>query len=43
MYLREVGWGFMNWINLAQDMDQKKALVRSSTKYCAIPEQLSGC
>jgi hypothetical protein len=28
MYLREVGWGFINWIILAQDMDQRKPLVR---------------
>jgi hypothetical protein len=21
MYLREIGWGGMNWIDLAQDMD----------------------
>jgi hypothetical protein len=27
MDLREVGWGGMNWIDLAQDRDQWKALV----------------
>jgi hypothetical protein len=27
MYLRETEWGGMNWIELAQDRDQWKALV----------------
>jgi hypothetical protein len=27
IYLREVGWCGMDWINLAQDEDQWKALV----------------
>jgi hypothetical protein len=27
MYLREMGWGDMNWINLAQDRDQWRVLV----------------
>jgi hypothetical protein len=27
MDLREIGWGGMDWINLAQDMDQWRALV----------------
>jgi hypothetical protein len=27
MTLREIGWGVMGWINLAQDRDQWKALV----------------
>jgi hypothetical protein len=25
--LREIGWGGMNWIDLAQDKDQWRALV----------------
>jgi hypothetical protein len=27
MDLREIGWGSMDWIDLAQDMDQRRALV----------------
>jgi hypothetical protein len=27
MYLRELGWDGMDWIDLAQDMDQWRALV----------------
>jgi hypothetical protein len=27
MDLRETGWGCMNWIDLAQDRDQSRALV----------------
>jgi hypothetical protein len=29
MYLREIGWGVMDWIDLAQDMDQWRALVNT--------------
>jgi hypothetical protein len=29
MDLREIGWGDMNWIDLAQDRDQWKALVNT--------------
>jgi hypothetical protein len=29
MYLRETGWGGMDWIDLAQDRDQWKALVNT--------------
>jgi hypothetical protein len=29
MDLREVGWGSMEWINLAQDMDRWRALVNA--------------
>jgi hypothetical protein len=29
MYLREIGWGGMNWIDLAQDRDQWRALVNT--------------
>jgi hypothetical protein len=28
MDLREIGWGGMNWIDLAQDRDQWRALVK---------------
>jgi hypothetical protein len=27
MDLREMGWGVMDWIHLAQDRDQRRALV----------------
>jgi hypothetical protein len=27
MDLREIGWGFIDWIDLAQDRDQWRALV----------------
>jgi hypothetical protein len=27
MYLREIGWEIVNWMHLAQDMDQWQALV----------------
>jgi hypothetical protein len=29
MGLREVGWGGMDWINLAQDTDRWRALVNA--------------
>jgi hypothetical protein len=29
MYVREIGWGGMNWIDLAQDRDQWRALVNT--------------
>jgi hypothetical protein len=29
MDLREVGWDFMDWINVAQDRDQWQALVNT--------------
>jgi hypothetical protein len=29
MDLREIGWGGMDWINLAQDRDQLRALVNT--------------
>jgi hypothetical protein len=30
MYLREIGWGFMDWIDLAQNRDQWRALVNTA-------------
>jgi hypothetical protein len=32
MGLREIGWGGMNWIDLAQDRDQWRALVNTVMK-----------
>jgi hypothetical protein len=29
MYLREIGWGGMDWIDLAQDRDQWRAVVNA--------------
>jgi hypothetical protein len=29
MYLREIGWGGMDWIDLAQDRDQWRSLVNT--------------
>jgi hypothetical protein len=29
MHLREIGWDCMDWINLAQDRDQWRALVNT--------------
>jgi hypothetical protein len=29
MDLREIGWDGMNWINVAQDRDQRRALVNT--------------
>jgi hypothetical protein len=29
MDLREIGWGVMDWIQLAQDRDQQRALVNT--------------
>jgi hypothetical protein len=29
MDLREIGWGDMDWINLAQDRDQCRAVVKT--------------
>jgi hypothetical protein len=31
MDLREIGWGGMDWIDLAQDRDQWRALVYTAT------------
>jgi hypothetical protein len=30
MELREIGWGGMDWIDLAQDRDQWRALVNTA-------------
>jgi hypothetical protein len=30
MDLREIGWGGMDWIDLAQDRDQRRALVNTA-------------
>jgi hypothetical protein len=32
MDLREIGWDVMDWINLAQDRDQWRALVNTIMK-----------
>jgi hypothetical protein len=32
MYPREIGWGGMDWIDLAQDRDQWRALVNTVMK-----------
>jgi hypothetical protein len=29
MDLREIGWGDMDWIDMAQDRDQRRALVNT--------------
>jgi hypothetical protein len=29
MHPEEVGWGSMDWIDLAQDMDRRRALVNA--------------
>jgi hypothetical protein len=29
MYLREIGWGGMDWIDLAYERDQRKSLVKA--------------
>jgi hypothetical protein len=29
MDLREIGWDGMDWINLAQDMDERRTLVNT--------------
>jgi hypothetical protein len=31
--LREIGWHGMDWIDLAQDRDQWRALVNTATKF----------
>jgi hypothetical protein len=33
MNIREIGWGAMDWINLAQDRDQWKDLVNTVMKF----------
>jgi hypothetical protein len=30
MYLKEIGWGVMDWIDLAQNKDQWRALVNTA-------------
>jgi hypothetical protein len=34
MDLREIGWGAMDWIDLAQDRDQWRALVNTVMNLC---------
>jgi hypothetical protein len=36
IYLREIGWDGMNWIDLAQDRDQWRALV-NTVMYLRVP------
>jgi hypothetical protein len=46
MELREIGWGDIDWINLAQDRDQWKALVNTFMNLrvpCNIEEFLHSC
>jgi hypothetical protein len=31
MYLREIGWGGLDWIDLAKDRDQYRALMNTVT------------
>jgi hypothetical protein len=33
MYLREMGWGGMDWIHLAQDRDQWRAFVNMEMNF----------
>jgi hypothetical protein len=33
MDLREIGWGGMDWIDLAQDRDQRRALVNMTMTF----------
>jgi hypothetical protein len=40
MDLREIGWDGGDWIDLAQDRDQWRALVRAVMKCCEILEWL---
>jgi hypothetical protein len=34
MDLREMGWGCVDWIDLAQDMARRRALVYTAMKLC---------
>jgi hypothetical protein len=34
MHPREIGWGDVNWFNLAQDMDQRRVLVYTKAFFC---------
>jgi hypothetical protein len=34
IYFREIGWGGIDWIDLAQDRDQWRALVNTSYVKC---------
>jgi hypothetical protein len=33
MYLREIGWDVMDWIQLVQDRDQWKVLVKTAMNF----------
>jgi hypothetical protein len=39
MDLREVEWGGMDWINLAQDKDQRKVFVNTDMN-CRVPKNV---
>jgi hypothetical protein len=34
IYLREIGWGSIDWIDLAQDRDQQRAFVNREMNLC---------
>jgi hypothetical protein len=42
MYLRELGWGGMDWIDLAKDRDQWRALVNTVMNF-RVGKLLSSC
>jgi hypothetical protein len=42
MYLREIGWDGMDWIDLAQDRDQWRALVNTVMKAAQLAASQEG-